>query len=780
MKMNTEIRKAAGWFFAVLSLFLFIPSCLLAQSRVSTHVVDSKTGAPLACRLQIYSDTALVMQGDVADDGVVNVEGLTNGANYTFVFGADGYEENVLEIRVSGNTDIGKVALLKGTNRYDLGEATVSFDRVKRLPDRMVAAPSATEKKRSFDGYALLSNMSLPLLEVDESSAAVTSLGTDVSLYINGKPASAREVKTLRPENVARVEFHNHPTGEFAGERAALNFITDTPDRGGQTYASATQWGGYKGDWAFNQKIFAGKSQFNIAYTGNYNRMEYDSQKTDIFTLPAGGDISIHTSYGHYRKPERNHVALLSYGFFSDSLQLDVEASFSRAESPRNTLATIRQRSDRAYASDMVTSSRSFNNSPYASLFYKQRLKRGQALSIHAAYTYSRNRTFTDYRESANGQTLYSYANNGADRFSSLNVKANYTKSLGRAGEAGLSLWEKDDFTRSAYWGTDESRARQHYGNTFVNPFYNVRFASGFYLQAVPGFNYCVTNLRGVNVLEKWNFQPQINVAYTQPNGKWGIDYALYGGNGVLSLSMVSNASQSVDDLQELRGNPFLYVPRYWTNTLTGWAKVRGGYFTAQLNYEKIHGNIRTLAFYEEYADAMPRFVSVYKNDGDWHDVSLTAVYNAKYGKHWQVYLQAKGFYDKITGSYRDDKLSYALWGAVSYSVGAFRIKANAMTTSHQLTPQGAKARTSAAVQLMGTYTSRHWNASVFFNNPGWNNKETFLSIADPVHTSSGSTTTLTWPCNVGITLACTFSYGKKHDYREVDVQQRGNSSLLK
>lgn len=780
MAMCIGKRSVIGWSFAFCLLSLFSSLPCLAQSKVCALVVDAKTGTPLGCHLQIYSDTALVMQGDVANDGVVNVEGLPDGTSFTFVFAADGYEENVLDIRVSGSADLGKVALRKGGNKYNLAEATVSFNREKRLADRMVFTPSAAEKKRAFDGYALLSNMNFPLLEVDESTAAVTSLGTAVALYINGKPATAREVKTLRPESVLRVEFHNHPTGEFAGDKSALNFVTASTERGGQTYASVTQWGGYKGDWAFNQKIFAGKSQFNIAYTGNYDRTIYASEKTDIFTLPAGGDISVHTSYGHYRQPQRNHVALLSYGYFSDSLQTYIETSFSRAESPRNTLNTTRERSDRNCISNIYTLSRTFSNSPYASFFYKQKIRGGQTLSLTAAYTYSRNHSFTAYRENADGQTLYAYENNGADHFSSLEVKANYSKSIGRAGEAGISIREKDDFTRSAYWGTDVSRARQHYGNTFVNPFYNIRFASGFYLQVVPGFNYCVTSLRGVNVLEKCNFQPQFNVAYSKPDGKWGADYVVYGGNGVLSLSMVSNASQSIDELQQLRGNPFLEVPRYWTNTLTGWAKVRGGYFTVQLNYEKIHANIRTSTYYEENAGGYAPFVRFYKNDGDWHDVSLTAVYNAKYGKHWQVYLQAKGFYDKITGSYRDDKLTYSLWGAVAYNVGAFRIKANAMTTSHHLTPQGTKTRNSAAVQLMGTYTGKRFNASVFVNNPGWNNKETFLSYADPLYASSGSTTTLTWQCRVGVTLACTFSYGKKHAYRDIDMQQRGNSSLLR
>ncbi len=780
MDMCAGRRNVFVCFFAVCLIAVLSPFSSFAQSSVGLLVVDAKSGTPLACHLQIYSDTALVMQGDVAGDGVVNVEGLTDGSSYTFIFGADGYEENVLDIRVSGNADLGKVALRKGNSKYMLGEATLSVDRVKKLPDRMVATPSSVEKKRAFDGYALLSNMNLPLLEVDEPSGSVTTMGTGVSLYINGKPATGREVRTLRPEGVTRVEFHNHPTGEFAGEKSILNFITSTPDRGGQTYASATQWGGYKGNWVFNQKIFAGKSQFNVAYTGNYDRTEIEAEKTDVFTLPDGGEICSSTSYGRYRQPQRNHVALLSYGFVSDSLQLNLETSFSRAESPENTVNSIRERSDRATVSNMSTTSRSFSNSPYASFFYKQKFKGGQTLSLTAAYTYSRNRSFNAYRESVDGETLYSYDNSGADRFSSLDVKANYTKSIGKAGEVGLGLWEKDDFTRSVYWGTDESRARQHYGNTFINPFYNIRLANGFYLQAVPGVNYCVTSLRGVNVLEKWNFQPQLNVAYSKPDGKWGMDYAVYGGNGVLSLSMVSNASQSIDELQELRGNPFLKVPRYWTNTLTGWVKVRGGYFTAQLNYEKIQGNIRTSTLYEELDGGASRFVSYYKNDGNWHDLSLTAVYNAKYGKHWQVYLQAKGLYDKITGSYHGDKLTYSLWGAVMYSIGQFRFKANALTTNHLLTPQGARTRSSAAVQLMGTYTGKHINASIFFNNPGWNNKEQFRSWADPLHTNSGSTTALTWRCNVGVTLACTFSYGKKHDYREVDLQQRGNSSLLK
>ena len=50
-----------------------------------------------------------------------------------------------------------------------------------------------------------------------------------------------REVQSLRPKDIARVEYFDIPTGKYAKDAAAINFVLRTLNNGGYTQLDAMQ-----------------------------------------------------------------------------------------------------------------------------------------------------------------------------------------------------------------------------------------------------------------------------------------------------------------------------------------------------------------------------------------------------------------------------------------------------------------------------------------------------------------------------------------------------------
>ena len=54
-----------------------------------------------------------------------------------------------------------------------------------------------------------------------------------------------REITSLRPKDILRVEYYDMPTGKYANDKAVMNYIVKTYTSGGYTQVDALQGVGY-------------------------------------------------------------------------------------------------------------------------------------------------------------------------------------------------------------------------------------------------------------------------------------------------------------------------------------------------------------------------------------------------------------------------------------------------------------------------------------------------------------------------------------------------------
>ena len=147
----------------------------------------------------------------------------------------------------------------------ELKEVTVQAAMVVHKADRDVYTPSNDIRKRSTTGLSLLGNMMIPSLSVNDIMGTVTANGVAVQVRINGRQATIEQVRSLLPESIVRVEYHQDPGLRYGGAETVIDFIVRNPMLGGSLMASTLQAFSAFNNSGLSLKLNNGKSQFELS-----------------------------------------------------------------------------------------------------------------------------------------------------------------------------------------------------------------------------------------------------------------------------------------------------------------------------------------------------------------------------------------------------------------------------------------------------------------------------------------------------------------------------------
>ena len=89
----------------------------------------------------------------------------------------------------------------------ELDEIVVKASYLTREDDHILAIPTKSSVNHAVTGYDLLNNLMVPGVSVERSTGSVTTPAGAATLYIDGRKVDFREVQSLRPKDIARVEF---------------------------------------------------------------------------------------------------------------------------------------------------------------------------------------------------------------------------------------------------------------------------------------------------------------------------------------------------------------------------------------------------------------------------------------------------------------------------------------------------------------------------------------------------------------------------------------------
>ena len=147
----------------------------------------------------------------------------------------------------------------------ELKEVVVNASYLTREDDHISAIPTKEQRKHAVSGYDLLRNLMIPGISVNRTTGSVTTPAGTATLYIDGREVDFREVQSLRPKDIARVEYFDLPTGKYSKDAAAINFVLKTLNNGGYTQLDAMQGLGYlNGDYNLISKYVVGNKSINL------------------------------------------------------------------------------------------------------------------------------------------------------------------------------------------------------------------------------------------------------------------------------------------------------------------------------------------------------------------------------------------------------------------------------------------------------------------------------------------------------------------------------------
>ena len=83
--------------------------------------------------------------------------------------------------------------------------------------------------------------MQIPTILVDPILNKISRAGDNVELRINGRKVDVNQIRTLAPETIVRIEFHENPGLRYGSAPAVLDYIVKNQQSGGALQSQLQQ-----------------------------------------------------------------------------------------------------------------------------------------------------------------------------------------------------------------------------------------------------------------------------------------------------------------------------------------------------------------------------------------------------------------------------------------------------------------------------------------------------------------------------------------------------------
>lgn len=221
--------------------------------RLSGVIVDSLTQKPGEYFTVTLKKENLAFKSAVSDQqGKFAFNGVNSGT-YTLILGSLGYKSKQLVVKVSGNTDLGKIKMIAAGN--ELNEVSVSGSRpiIKQEPDRITYDIQADAESKVLSVLDMMRKV--PLLSVDADDNVKLKGTGNYRILINGKPSGIltrdpkEYLKSMPASGVQKIEVITTPPSKYESEGLSgiINIIT-----------SRKMENGYNGNLNFRQQFPGG------------------------------------------------------------------------------------------------------------------------------------------------------------------------------------------------------------------------------------------------------------------------------------------------------------------------------------------------------------------------------------------------------------------------------------------------------------------------------------------------------------------------------------------
>lgn len=754
--------------------FCFLTGCLSVSSFINAQVAvkgriadESDKGLAYATVRLLCQDSTFV-QGVVTDSiGLYKLENVQKG-NYLLSLSSIGYEAKVYPFAVGDTEKVLPVVYLK-ENSVLLGEVEVKGSSFIRQKDRVLIIPDKQQVKHAFTGYDLLSNLMIPGIDVDRKKGVVATMGGAVTLYIDGRKVDYREVQSLRPRDIEKVEYFDVPTGKYAGDVASINYITRKWKSGGYVSLDANQTIGYlQGDYNAVSKVSHGNTSYTL-FAGHtmYDYNEDDNRSTESFVLADRSFTRDEITEADKRKKNQQY-AQFNVLNQTGKRTLSAKMSFVHSGMPDNGRRGMLDYSD--YYEDVCSSSSTDQKSlaPSLELYGSFRLKDNQRLECSLPVSYTQNTYDRSYQENE-----YASMTNVDEKLYMLKPSLNYSLSMPHQNTLTVQLMHSHRITSATYAGDNPSWQHLWSGESLLFASYNQRFGK-LSMNGRIGMSALQYRLHGHEKTHYISPRGDLSFFYQfSDRQQFGIGAAV--GNAYPEINTINTAEQNIDQIHVKRGNPYLDKIKMY---------MASGSYSLQVGRFNLFG---IFMYSSEINTVLPAFsvegnklVESYRSDGDYHllqgglDLSwkATDALRLKLGGRWQ--------YSKITGQDSQDQNNVYGRLTVNYYWKDFLLNVYGKTQTRLLSGDGVYEWQDGNYGASVSWYHGGWALEAGTNNPFYTHARTRSFLRSDVYRYDREVySRLNQPTGY-VKIAYTFDFGKKtsKDYRNVNTTI--DSAILK
>ena len=613
----------------------------------------------------------------------------------------------------------------------------------------------------------------IPGVSVERSTGSVTTPNGAATLYIDGREVDFREVQSLRPKDVSRVEYFDVPNGKYAKDAYAINIIMKPLKNGGYTQLDASQNVGYiYGDYNLISKFVTGTKSFNLwaGYSLENPKSSMDENETFIFPDYQLNRLQHYNNADNRQTEEyvqasisnrgRKYIWMLRGGMAWNASKNGVNNGMTEYW---KTAAAIKNGS----ILDINTRNKSYRPSVY---FYGlHTFSNTKSLDYVFDGYYSRN----DYDRLYNDDNV-SFRSLVKEDYYYIKANANYSMAFSHRNRLTFSLYEFMRISDSEYIGTSAYNQNLHSSETILFADYSQRLGN-FFFDINPGLSFLTYRLEGMKSINHLTPRLQARATYRIDKVQQ-LQFMFALGNTYPRINTINNVEQQIDPIIILKGNSnmdnsILLNPRL-SHTLNL------NKFALQTGVSYFYQNHSIIS---DYYIRDGHLISTFRDDCIYHrpsaDMSITykpsGSLNMKVSGQWVKHLVRGGAEHRNLSAFSGTAM-------INYYVRDFSFGASIASPARDLIDSQISRKTFWRYQLSAMWNHRNWAIEANANNLFMMKNNIVDELSASYYSFKQIDQSRSYNQFANLKIVYSFDYGKKTSKSPDYKHQNSESAILK
>lgn len=655
----------------------------------------------------------------------------------------------------------------------ELDEVVVKASYLTREDDHILAIPTKEQRKHAVTGYDLLNNLMIPGVFVERSTGSVTTPSGAATLYIDGRKVDFREVQSLRPKDIARVEFFDVPTGKYAKDAYAINIVMKPLNNGGYTQLDVSQGTGYLyGDYNLVSKFVTGTKSLNIWAGYSLENPKSSMNKNEVFNFPdyqlnrqqfynnAGNRHTEEYVQASISNRGKKYIWMLRGGMAWNDIRNNVNNGMTDYW---QTKASVKD------GSILNINSRNKSYRPSVYFYGLHTFSDTKSLDYVFDGYYSRNDYNRFYNE--DDESFHSLVK---EDYYYVKANANYSMAFSHRNRLAFSLFEFMRISDSEYMGTSTYNQNLHSSETILFADYSQRLGR-FFFDINPGLSFLTYRLKGMESINHLTPRLQTRAVYKIDKVQQ-LQFTFALGNTYPRINTINNVEQQIDPIIILKGNPdmdnsILLNPRL-SHTLNL------NKFALQTGVSYFYQNHSIIS---DYYIRDGHLISTFRDDCIYHRPSADISMTYKPSGSLNMKLSGQCIEHLVRGGTEHRSLSSISGSAmVNYYIQDFSFSVSLATPSRDLINSQISRKTYWQYQLSAMWKHGNWAIEANANNLFMMKNNIVEELSAPYYSFKQINQSRSYNQYATLKIVYSFDYGKKTPQTPDYEHKNSESAILK